>query len=407
MKKEALDVLIFIEHIDRELETAKKIGQSLDGVGISFKIANLYLESKICEALYNPAVVIVPFYYYDQDGISKFIAAKFKNCIIISLDWEQILYPINTIIKRPRGENAINEIIRISWSNQRTLELVKNKVPKSIIWETGHPLFNKYRMPAPETKKQKILFIENYTWTKKSLRALKKIAVTYKLSLNDLVNDVNVIRRCRVNTGLMLIRLAIENPDIVLTFRPRPNSLDSEWKIFFKAITGEIPNNFVIDQDNNLTNTIIANDICLTNLSTGIMEAAFYKKEIALLRSGDYPASLVYEWEKCVSIKYNYEALNRFIKSNSDSYKQLESHIHDQYLKEMNFYEILTEKLNAIIDRDRNNQKIKNKTNTKFKSILIMFYRLRIVQKYIRYRYQINYDSKSHSKDSTYFILPS
>ncbi len=366
----------------------------------------MYLEAKISSILYSPKVVVVPFFYFDDDGITKYITNKFKNSTIVSLDWEQILYPINKNIKRPTGGRAIKEVIRVSWSNQRTLELLENGASDNMIWELGNPLFSNEPQKSTRKKVKKIVFIENYNWANKNIKGLKKIATNYSYPLQDLVKETNILRQCRLDTCLSLIKLAYDNQDKLITFRPRPNTQFHEWNKFFKTIVGEIPENFKIDQSGNLTETILANDVCLTNLSTGILEAAHHEKEVALIRNAEYPTNLVYEWEKFIEIIYDYQRLNDLVNIGHESYKNLKIEIDSKYKKELDFFVSISRKLEDLTTGLDNNKIFANVCTNLFRYILIRTLRNKIIQKYVRFRNNIKYDTSTHSRDIYFFILP-
>lgn len=106
MNCKEIDCLILIEHTDRELSIAKKLKSELEKRDTSAFIANLYLELYSYTRLFNPKVIVVPFFYSEQDPISGYLLKKFPNSFFVSLDFEQISYPLNAKRKKIVGKIA-------------------------------------------------------------------------------------------------------------------------------------------------------------------------------------------------------------------------------------------------------------------------------------------------------------
>lgn len=326
MNCKEIDCLILIEHTDRELSIAKKLKSELEKRDTSAFIANLYLELYSYTRLFNPKVIVVPFFYSEQDPISGYLLKKFPNSFFVSLDFEQISYPLNAKRKKIVGKIAKKNIYRTAWSQEREIDLQRQGVPKNKILNVVNPKLSESvsnsKISQSNLKISNILFIENYQFAFYSENKMQKVAKIAGLSEESIKSIKKIQQTCLKNNLFLLNKFANENPNIKVSFRVRPNLTTDLFNSVLMTLAAKKPDNFLFVKEGHLGEDIEKADLCLTNFSTGIIESIFNSKKSAILRTIPYPKLLNYEWdEEVIKISdlenvLNTSLQNQIIKNN-------------------------------------------------------------------------------------------
>lgn len=296
--RERLKAIILIEHKEREAKTAIDLKKEFVSVGDQVLIGNIYIDARFLIKNFVPDLVFVPFLYSEDDKIIRQYLLSWPNSIFINMAYEQILYPLNSLVKVPRYSENSNRIYTTSWSKQYTSQLLGNGISSKTIIKTGHPFFileNRKRETRFELDKcENIIFFENYTWLFKSNRYLKKYAQKLNIDSKILDEIKEEFKDNLIRTIKLFHRIRKNNSKILINIKLRPNSNYFSW-IFFMIRNRIYSKEFKITkilplQKINYTNTII-----MSNYSTLLIK---YKLENYFTYSVSKPNAplLQYDW---------------------------------------------------------------------------------------------------------------
>ena len=141
-KQQSCDIIIFVEHVVRELDIACILKYLIyERYGINVIIASIVddLDDTIIE--YLPKIVVTPFFYSANDyGIEKMIA-KWNDITFINLMFEQVLQKINQRVKVPHDEYAKKYVFHHAWSKSYGDFLGANNILSTNIFINGNPIY--------------------------------------------------------------------------------------------------------------------------------------------------------------------------------------------------------------------------------------------------------------------------
>jgi hypothetical protein len=103
--KKKIDVLWLVEHIAREMDVACAVTALAETrYGINIVVRNIYQHAAENIQLYDPAVVVYPFFYFLKGALATEDYVKaWPNAVHFNLAWEEIHYKAHLKIKA-RGE---------------------------------------------------------------------------------------------------------------------------------------------------------------------------------------------------------------------------------------------------------------------------------------------------------------
>lgn len=120
------DVLIIVEHIVRELESANLLKYQLHKLGLSVAIDSPKFNFQRLPILYSPKVVLTPWAYSDRemDVLRHFKTSEGKSSIIINLHQEQITNNDSMEFVLPRG--IAKDVYHLCWGEEFFNALLAN-----------------------------------------------------------------------------------------------------------------------------------------------------------------------------------------------------------------------------------------------------------------------------------------
>ena len=136
--KKLVDVIILIEHKNRELGSAKLIKQNLEKLNIQTEIIPIFYKQGFAMLKYSPKLIITPWSYsnHEIDLIRGFKGGLPNNTFnILNLHHEQISFRDSKEFMIPSGD-AVNTY-HISWGKYFKNILVENSVSSNLIRTTG------------------------------------------------------------------------------------------------------------------------------------------------------------------------------------------------------------------------------------------------------------------------------
>jgi hypothetical protein len=286
-----VNVIFFYEHADRELATVRALKKLLtEKLNARCFILQLYTDWKYVERI-KPELIFVPYFYNKDDPTLKPIINLFEKVTVINLMWEQIFVEGKVDSKIPDDAKNVHHII---WSRQWMKLLIDKGLSSSNLKLLGNPVLSFAQALRDSSKlihthNRNIVYIENSSIlfsTEKKRSALKG------LTDNDIIKYEQLQRR-------NLFELSKLKKTLTLTIKIRPNISKKNYSnFFFKNGKSKL---FKLESKGPLLRVLSKSDLVLTDMSTGILEAAALGKKIGLLHSAKLPEIFYYNWMNYVS----------------------------------------------------------------------------------------------------------
>ncbi|MGE5340726.1 MAG: sulfotransferase [Candidatus Omnitrophota bacterium] len=307
---EKIDVLWFIEHIAREMDTACAVKSILsEQYGIDITIRNMYLHAADVLREFNPRVVVHPFFYFAKGALATedFITA-WPHSIHFNLAWEEIHYKAHQKVKAPSDNFAKKEVIHHAWGNFYRDYLVEFGVPADHIFVNGQPAFQLYKPPYNQYYQDRMtlarkyhlnpsrrwIFIpENYRWAfiGNKIKFFSKLGgdTEEMLKMKDFsIESLNILMQWCNDTA--------KKGDCEIIFRPRPSTNSQLMWDFFREHVGTPSPFFHLIKEETVREWILASDVVISSYSTSLIEAAICGKPAYMVEPIAIPDSLFYDW---------------------------------------------------------------------------------------------------------------
>ena len=175
-----IDILFFVEHVDRELDAVTCLVERLDRqFSLRADIRNFYTDMKYCLRRYNPSIVVTPFFYFVNHHPMKDYVAAWPNAFFFNMAWEQILYKLHLTVKVPKDSFAKTRVHHVCWTKRYRETAKEAGTDPDRLLLTGNPVMKFYDVPYRAYFKSRgdlarvhgldphrkwVLFPENYRW---------------------------------------------------------------------------------------------------------------------------------------------------------------------------------------------------------------------------------------------------
>ncbi|MBN1655041.1 MAG: hypothetical protein JXA30_14830 [Deltaproteobacteria bacterium] len=308
------DILYFIEHPSRELDTATAVKYFCEKkFNLRVVILSLPLGFRDATHKYRAKVAVFPFLissdikFYYQGG---YYINHWKNVTYFNLNFEQYFYSANRSFKAPKDDFARSRVYQQAWSNAFRDYLVEFGVDPAKIFVNGNSNFMLYREPYRKLYANKIelgrkyeldhskawiLLAENYGWAFLSDRELNtRIDHGFERSSAYRCREVNKQNISKVLRWLHDLCADRNNIEIIL--RPRPAVSIAEWKDTIEKEIGHLPSGLHIIKNGTIKEWILSSDIVLSSVSTCLMDAVVADKPAYILEPVRFPQEFVPEW---------------------------------------------------------------------------------------------------------------
>ena len=135
---EKIDVLIFIEHVARELDLACTLSHHLEvNAGLKVEIASYCHDLEQTLSSYQPRVVVVPYCYSQDDAGMRDVRFRFRDFKVVNLALEQLFSVGNAAFKGPRDQMSQGEVLHLASGEAFAQHLMNHHVPRDGIAITG------------------------------------------------------------------------------------------------------------------------------------------------------------------------------------------------------------------------------------------------------------------------------
>lgn len=231
--KQDVDILIFLEHLNRELDTALLLKILLSQRGYSVRLASVFYDLWESVATLRPRLLIVPWAYSEVRKYCRFEPQPGEGLRILNLHHEQIGLEgdrANRMV--PLGD--AEKVFHLAWGERFEQVLRSRGIPEALIFRTGSPRldflrkemknFNPTRNDLAERYsldpgKRWLLIAGNFSIVSVSERTIRdKVNKGFK----DYPEFVEKARQLYEKVIHWMVRLASENKDIEVIYRPHP-----------------------------------------------------------------------------------------------------------------------------------------------------------------------------------------
>lgn len=296
--KRDVDILIFIEHLNRELDTALLLKTLLSDRGYSVKLASVFYDLWESVATLRPDLLIVPWAYSEVRKYCRFSPQPGKGLRILNLHHEQLA--VESYLEShmaPRGE--AEKAFHLAWGGRFERILESRGIPDRLIFRAGNPRldflrpdmrsFNPDRealaaLHGLDPAKRWVLVVGNFSIVSVSERFIRE---KVRQGRKDYPDHVERIRSLYRTTLDWMVRLAEERRDLEIVYRPHPAERLTE-DIVERA--GRVPNLRLIP-DRPLGDWILQADSVFVWSSTSSVDALAADKPVFAVRQGEEGAS--------------------------------------------------------------------------------------------------------------------
>lgn len=301
-----VDILIVIEHLSRELESACLLKTEFEKRGYKVMIESIYPNKEKLPFRYQTDCLFIPWAYHDQDmAYWECFYHTNPNTMIINLHHEQYSGNDhnNTTLPQGRAKN----IFHLSWGKQFTDGLIEKGVDPKRIITAGNLRLDFYRPPLTQLSVSKAQLASHFQidekkdWILFIANAYHLMYPSEKANARQIDKDVDI--KCQVSSQnreyfLTMVKHYLTNhKDKIFIYRPHPAYARREYEsVELTQLCNQFPNQFKVIYANALRDWILASQCCLSFHSTSGIECSLAKVPFYLLRVVPLDSSLDYSF---------------------------------------------------------------------------------------------------------------
>jgi surface carbohydrate biosynthesis protein len=347
MPQEPVDILLFVEHVARELDTACAVKHLVTTRHkLNIQLASMTWDLGATLNRYLPKVVALPYCYSISDLGTHRIIAAWPDAHYVNLAYEQLFAKINKAHKVPRDVFARNWVLHHAWGDFYGGFLVENGTDPRNIAVNGNPSYELYRPPyrdyfesrqdlgkrfGLDPRKRWVFVPENYGV---AFMTERQILVRYG---DSRMGDALEFRDFAANSFRQAARWwrdACEKNGIELILRPRP-ATPKNMMVEALERDGPLPPNLHVTKDGTVREWILAGDVVVSSYSTTLIEASVACKPILMMAPIPFPEYLLADWNNLVPKVQTEDAFLDAVAARTDlseTYKPLQAWAHQSML---------------------------------------------------------------------------
>lgn len=301
-----VDVLIVIEHVARELESACLLKVALQQRGYLVAIDGIYPNKEKLPTRYQADYLLIPWAYHDHDmDFWECFYHHSPNIQIINLHHEQYSGNDSHNTTLPQGRSR--KIYHLSWGTRFTEGLLTSGVDPSHIIPAGNLRLDFYRPPLTGLSQNRTILAERFELDAKKDWVLF-IANAYHLMrpserdnarrIDQNIDTKSHIAKQNLTQFLAMVRQYLAtNQDKIFIYRPHPAyAMRENENSELKKLTRQFPHQFKVIYANTLGDWILASQCCLSFHSTSGIECSLAKIPFYLFRTTPLPDTLDYSF---------------------------------------------------------------------------------------------------------------
>lgn len=335
MKK--LDVLIYFEHIVRELDACMILKYELEKMGLTAEIVSTHRNRYWNFVKYQPKMLVVPFLFADKDDIAyKEFKEMYGDVEILNLHHEQLYNKMTKYHFMPKNDVSKNSY-HLSWGDIFAQALMTAGVESRKIVIAGNPRTDDYYYNAVDLNKyikdyKELIFVPmSFAWA-----FLDESYFLEKGNLDPLLfREQKEITIKSAELFLISIRkLARNYPEKLFVLRPHPFEKDETYTKYLSELDDNpLEKNIVILQEGNVYDWIKESELVIGWLTTVSLEASIFEKKNVIYNPIELPAKMKTDFMNLYDeIVTDYNTLNSIV-GNLDNYKfeniKLKKHLHE------------------------------------------------------------------------------
>ncbi len=308
--RQPVDLLIFIEHVARELDVTCALKHLLGSRhGVSVAISSILAAHGRSQALkqVQPRVVALPFFYEASDNGPADVVVTWPDAVYVNLAYEQLFTKINQPFKAPRDVFAREHVLQHSWGQFAADYLQSYGVLGENIFRNGNPSYALYLPPYAhfypsrgelaqqyglDERKRWVLIPENYGAAFYSEARLKE----YIRSGSPEAYDYREFALNSFRQAIVWWQTLAAQPDVEVIVRPRPAIPMTVFEHTCRNTIGEIPDRMHIIKDGSVREWILGSDLVISSYSTTLIEAAIADKPVYMMEPLPFPDYVIAEW---------------------------------------------------------------------------------------------------------------
>jgi surface carbohydrate biosynthesis protein len=331
LERKKVDIVIFVEHKDRELQLSNYLKEELERENYSVIIASLIYHTHLILYKYKIKTIITPYIGFGKGSISDlFYKAHGLNINFINLNYEQFLFPFTGKFKIPKNNISKNYQINFAWGNHFKKYLVEAGAKTENIFITGRPYSEVIKKIEINKKLIKNELAEahqldvNKQWVfialtdglalldNSSLEKIVSKGVDGKGMYTQVYHDrETILKLCKILSNISNLD---DNENYEFILRPHPSVSINKYKSIFSNNNLNIPVSLKLIKESSALNWLVSSDMLITNYSTLIIDATALNKK-----------TLVFNHD---NVKFNYLWWTSFADDNFEDFQEL-----NQYLK--------------------------------------------------------------------------
>lgn len=312
-------VLILIEHVARELESAVLIKHFMQKKGYNVIIDSIKFHKESIILKYSPNIVIVPWAYTNKEvDLFRSFLKKNKKIIILNMHHEQISNEGSDSFIIPQDD--AKKILHLSWGSKFSKKLLENGCNQNTIIQVGNPRLDFYKKELIKISENKSRLAEMY-----GLNPSKKwvlfIANSFhlltpnqiKINLDkgvDIEEQIESSIRNRREFLDYVDKYLSENDDIEFIYRPHPSFAHVDEKSEEIVLLEKKYKNFKCISKNSIRDWIINSELSISFHSTSIIECCISGNEFYLMRKFKLDEKKDYEF--FTDYEYTIKSYNDF-----------------------------------------------------------------------------------------------
>ncbi|MFN8533055.1 MAG: hypothetical protein U0556_05880 [Dehalococcoidia bacterium] len=313
--KERADIVIFTEHVARELDVATALKHLIERQ-FGLKVLVRSIVHGLTETLHDvamPKVVAIPYAYSSMnDSIGQTLAA-WPQSVYVNLHYEQFFDKTSAYVCGPMDEFARHRVMHLAWGEFFVEFLLAHGTQGDGIILNGNPALALYREPYArfydtrddlagryglDTTKRWIFMPESFSM------AFVEDAIIESMVYAG-ANDTEVrVSRKQASVALrevaQWLKFAAEKANVEIVVRPHPVVPLSQFTNAFIAAAGPLPQHLHFIKDGTVREWILACDANCASFSTTMIDSAVAGKPTYLLRPLPFSEATVYPWHKLV-----------------------------------------------------------------------------------------------------------
>lgn len=312
--KNSVDVIFFVEHKDRELESISAIANLLKDKGISSLILSTYFHTHYA-LVYSAKMYIFPYMLNRSDWPVCLIADMYEDTVLyMNMNWEQLLSSVNLSYKKPQDGFVKKQVKHLVWNDPFKDYLEKSGVDRKNIAVLGNPandilygLLDRYHEWRDLLSKEfsidqskKWLFLPmNYAWAFSSNKMIEgKIQKGYPA--DTAWEHREYAYKCLVEFIYFVDALS-EMKEYEIIIRPHPSISEKDYMNVFMRELGYLPEGVLLNKAHSIREWIIASDIIGSSWSTSVWDAYNIGKEVFLFTPYERPQWLDVWWNSQIA----------------------------------------------------------------------------------------------------------